>query len=78
MDGEAFFQPNYVWHLSDSFSCGRFNRTALHWACKRGHVSIAQHLLESGAIANLRTSNGESVADVSSDPLVLRLLQESE
>ena len=53
-------------------------RTALHWACKRSHVAIVQHLLRNGADVNLLSSKAESVADVTSDSQVLELLRQSE
>lgn len=50
------------------------SRTALHWACKRGHVDIVEHLLRRGADVNLLSSKGETVAEVSSSDRVLKLL----
>ncbi|CAI8030295.1 Putative ANKRD40 C-terminal-like protein [Geodia barretti] len=50
------------------------SRTALHWACKRSHVVIAEHLLRKGADVNLASTKGESVAQVTSDDQVLKLL----
>lgn len=52
-------------------------RTALHWACKRGHVDIVQHLLQNGADVNLLSCKSESVSDVTSDDRILKLLQAS-
>jgi hypothetical protein len=48
--------------------------TALHWACKRSHVAIVEHLLGKGADVNLVSTEGESVAQVTSDDQVLKLL----
>lgn len=48
--------------------------TALHWASKRAHKTIVAHLLSHGADKTLKTKNGESPADLSSDPAVRRLL----
>ena len=50
------------------------HRTALHWACRRGHTSIARFLLQSGADMNLRTHNGELPADVATTSDITQLL----
>ena len=34
-------------------------RTALHWACKRGHAPVVMHLLQSGADVAIETHKGE-------------------
>ena len=49
-------------------------RTALHWASKRAHKTLVAHLLSHGADRSLKTKNGETAADMSSDPDVRRLL----
>ena len=54
------------------------HRTALHWACERGHVAIVQHLLQNGADIKLLSHNCESVADVAGDEAVRRILAQSE
>ena len=49
-------------------------RTALHWACKRGHKIIVHHLLENGADVNLKTLKGETPAAVTTSSEILTLL----
>jgi len=49
-------------------------RTALHWACRRGHTSIARLLIQSGADVNLRTHNGELPVDVTTTSDIVQLL----
>ena len=51
-----------------------FNRTALHWACKRKHISIIQFLLANGADINMKTSKGEKPDTLTSSDEVLSLL----
>lgn len=49
-------------------------RTALHWACKRGHVTVVEYLLRSGADVKIVSKECESVVDVTSNEQVLELL----
>ena len=41
-------------------------------------MTIVEHLLRSGADVNLLSCKGESVADVTEDDKILKLLEESE
>ena len=49
-------------------------RTALHWACKRGHTAVAHFLLQSGADASIRTHDGHTPLDVASTADIAKLL----
>ena len=51
-------------------------RTALHWACKRNHVGIVEYLLRKGADVNLVSHKNESMAEVTNNYRVLKLLSE--
>eukprot|EP00731_Ephydatia_muelleri_P029318 Em0020g962a len=53
-------------------------RTALHWACKRGHKEIVTFLLQSGADANIVTHNGEKAVHLAGDPEVATLVKVSD
>lgn len=43
-----------------------FSRTALHWACKRGHDDIEKILLDNGADKSKKNYKGETPYDLSS------------
>ena len=49
-------------------------RTALHWACKRGHHNIVNILLKVGADAAIHSVKGETCAQVATDPLIKQRL----
>ena len=49
-------------------------RTALHWACKRGHVEVVKHLLKFGADASVANFKGELPAHVTTSSDVLALV----
>ncbi len=55
-------------------SCIFFLRTALHWACKRNHISIIRYLLARGADISIRTDIGENAKTLSSSKEALTLL----
>ncbi|XP_011646691.1 ankyrin repeat domain-containing protein 40-like [Pogonomyrmex barbatus] len=48
--------------------------TALHWACKEGHLDIVALLLKNGADKNLRSETGETAAAVCTNQQILYLL----
>ena len=50
-------------------------RTALHWACKRGHATIAQLLLWSGADVNIKTFKGELASELTTSAEVLAAMK---
>ena len=51
------------------------NRTALHWACKRGHASIAQVLLQNGADLSIKNFKGELASELTTSTEVLAALK---
>ena len=53
-------------------------RTALHWACKRGHLSVVRYLLQNGAEANITSHKGELPVDVAATTDVAKLLSGKE
>lgn len=50
-------------------------RTALHWACKRGHVSIVQILLQNGADINTTNFKGELASELTTSVEVLAAMK---
>lgn len=50
--------------------------TPLHWAAKRGHVSIVKYLVQEGADTTLLTKKGETAAQLSSNSSVKQILGE--
>ncbi|EZA56410.1 hypothetical protein DMN91_009839 [Ooceraea biroi] len=48
--------------------------TALHWACKKGHLLVAALLLKNGADRNLWSEMGETPASLCSNQQILHLL----
>ena len=50
------------------------HRTALHWASKRGHLSVVRYLLQKGAEVNLKSHKGELPMDVASTTEVAKIL----
>lgn len=50
-------------------------RTALHWACKRGHATIAQILLQNGADISIKTFKGELPHELTTSAEVLAALK---
>ncbi|XP_011160890.2 ankyrin repeat domain-containing protein 40 isoform X1 [Solenopsis invicta] len=52
--------------------------TALHWACKEGHLDIAALLLKNGADRNIRSEIGETPASVCSNQQILYFLSTSD
>lgn len=50
-------------------------RTALHWACKRGHATITQILLQNGADVSIKTFKGELPYDLTTSTEVLAALK---
>lgn len=51
-----------------------FRRTALHWACKRDHISIIRYLIANGADLSIKTFKDESAASLASSEEALLLL----
>ena len=51
------------------------SRTALHWACKRGHVSIVQILLQNGADISIKNFKGELASDLTTLREILAVLK---
>lgn len=51
-----------------------FNRTALHWAAKRGHKDIVEVLLEHNGDRNLVNEKGESPLSLATRPEVRIML----
>ena len=49
-------------------------RTALHWASKRGHLSLVKLLLSYGADTNITNDKGKTPLEVSTDDRVVELL----
>ena len=52
-----------------------FLRTALHWACKRGHKDIVEYLLYSGADPSIMSNKGETPSTVATEHRILKLFQ---
>lgn len=50
--------------------------TALHWACKRGHVTLVGNLLKCGADKSIRNNKNESPADLTTNNQIRELLGE--
>lgn len=50
-------------------------RTALHWACKRGHATIAQILLQNSADVSIKTFKGELPHELTTSTEVLAVLK---
>ncbi|KAL5017973.1 hypothetical protein ScPMuIL_003695 [Solemya velum] len=48
--------------------------TALHWAAKRGHVTLVKYLLLKGADPTIASASNELAAQVTIDPEILSLL----
>ncbi|XP_002739336.1 ankyrin repeat domain-containing protein 40-like [Saccoglossus kowalevskii] len=48
--------------------------TALHWSCKRNHVSITKYLLDHGANKDLLTEKGEKPVHLTTSPQIKELL----
>ncbi|KAL1916988.1 uncharacterized protein VTP21DRAFT_5185 [Calcarisporiella thermophila] len=51
--------------------------TPLHWAAHRGNEAIVQLLLRNGADPSLKTSKGQTAADLAKSDAVMALLQDS-
>ena len=49
-------------------------RTALHWACKRGHVITVRYLLRSGADISIETHKGELPVNVTQSDEIRQIL----
>ncbi|XP_022801131.1 ankyrin repeat domain-containing protein 40-like [Stylophora pistillata] len=52
--------------------------TPLHWAAKRGHLSIVKYLVQEGVNAAALTYKGETAAKLSNDSGIRKLLGESD
>lgn len=48
--------------------------TALHWACKRGHLTVVECLLQNGAESNIQNDKGETCLQLTENPQVRILL----
>ncbi|XP_013381855.1 ankyrin repeat domain-containing protein 40 [Lingula anatina] len=48
--------------------------TALHWAATRGHATIVSFLLNHGADKEIKTNKGETAAQLSENPNVVKML----
>jgi len=51
-----------------------WNRTALHWACKRGHPTVVECLLQNGAESSIQNDKGETCLQLTENPQVRILL----
>ena len=68
---KAVFKDSDLWHIKLHVLC----RTALHWACKRGHVSIVQVLLQNGADVNIVNFKGELASELTTSVEVLAAMK---
>lgn len=48
--------------------------TALHWACKRNHISVVEFLLQKGVNKEILTSKGEKAVDLTTSEDIIKLL----
>lgn len=63
-----------VTRLSRALIPNFYCRTALHWACKRNHISVIRFLISNGADISVKTFNGESAANLASSQEAFLLL----
>ena len=61
-------------NVNDSVLIAFVDRTALHWAAKRGHRDIVQVLLDCGADTAVVNSKGETAANLAVDSSLAQLL----
>ena len=50
-------------------------RTALHWAAKRNHVTVVRYLLKKGADKEIKNSNGEIAAQLTTMEDIRNILE---